>query len=183
MPIAASRRSDFEKTLTYLQHELASVRTGRANPAMVESLVVDAYGTPTPLLQLASITTPEATQLLIQPWDPNSVKSIEKALQASALGIMPTVEGTLIRLHFPPLTEERRRELVRVVREKLEQAKVSIRGIREDIHKTVKQAERDGSLSEDQAALESKTLQAIVEEFNERIMAFGTSKENEVTTL
>lgn len=183
MPIAESRRGDFEKTLTHLQHELASVRTGRANPAMVEALVVDAYGTPTPLQQLASITTPEATQLLIQPWDPNSVKSIEKALQASALGIMPTVEGTIIRLHFPPLTEERRRELVRVVREKLEQAKVSVRGIREDIHKNVKQAERDGSLSEDQAALESKTLQAIVEEFNNRIVEFGANKEREVTTL
>ena len=183
MPIAESRRGDFEKTLTHLQQELASVRTGRANPAMVESVVVDAYGTPTPLLQLASITTPESTQLLIQPWDPNITKSIEKALQASALGIMPTVEGTVIRLHFPPLTEDRRKELVRVVREKIEMAKVSIRGIREDIHKQLKQEERDGSLSEDQAALESKTLQTIVEEFNERIVAFGASKEQEVTTI
>lgn len=183
MPIAESRRVDFEKTLTYLQQELASVRTGRANPAMVESIVVDAYGTPTPLLQLASITTPEATQLLIQPWDPNIVKSIEKALQASALGIMPTVEGTVIRLHFPPLTEDRRKELVRVVREKIEMAKVSVRSIREDIHKQVKLAERDGALSEDQAALESKTLQSIVEKFNERISAFGEGKEKEVTTI
>jgi ribosome recycling factor len=121
--------------------------------------------------------------LLIQPWDPNITKSIEKALQASALGIMPTVEGTVIRLHFPPLTEDRRKELVRVVREKIEMAKVSIRGIREDIHKQLKQEERDGSLSEDQAALESKTLQTIVEEFNERIVAFGASKEQEVTTI
>ena len=183
MPIAESRRGDFEKTLTHLQQELASVRTGRANPAMVESIVVDAYGTPTPLLQLASITTPESTQLLIQPWDPSTVKSIEKALQASALGIMPTVEGTVIRLHFPPLTEDRRKELVRVVREKLEMAKVAIRGIREDIHKQLKLAERDGSLSEDQAAIESKTLQAIVEEFNERIATFGANKEKEVTTI
>lgn len=183
MPIAETRRADFEKTLTYLQQELASVRTGRANPTMVESIVVDAYGTPTPLLQLASITTPEATQLLIQPWDPNIVKSIEKALQASALGIMPTVEGTVIRLHFPPLTEERRKELVRVVREKIELAKISVRGIREEIHKQVKQAERDGALSEDQASLETKTLQGIVEEFTERIVAFGAGKEQEVTTI
>lgn len=183
MPIAESRRADFEKTLAHLQQELASVRTGRANPAMVESLVIDAYGTPTPLLQLASITTPEATQLLIQPWDPNIVKSIEKALQASALGIMPTVEGTVIRLHFPPLTEERRRELVRVVHDKLEMAKVAIRGIREDINKRVKVAERDGEISEDQAAAESKSLQAIVEEFTERVVAFGAGKEKEVTSM
>lgn len=183
MPVAESRRRDFEKTLNHLQQELASVRTGRANPAMVESIVVDAYGTPTPLLQLASITTPESTQLLIQPWDPNIVKSIEKALQASALGIMPTVEGLVIRLNFPPLTEDRRKELVRVVREKLEMAKVAVRSTREDIHKHLKVAERDGELSEDQAALESKTLQAIVEEFNERIMAFGQAKEKEVATI
>ncbi len=183
MPIAELRRRDFEKVLTHLQQELASVRTGRANPAMVETLTVDAYGTPTPLLQLASITTPEATQLLIQPWDPNTVKSIEKALQASALGIMPTVEGTVIRLHFPPLTEDRRKELVRVVHEKLEMAKVSVRGIREDVQKQVKLVERNGELSEDQAALETKALQSTVEEFNERIVAFGAAKEQEVTTI
>jgi ribosome recycling factor len=183
MALAESRRGDFEKTLYHLQQELASVRTGRANPAMVESISVDAYGTPTPLQQLASVTTPEPTQLLIQPWDPNVVKSVEKALQASALGIMPTVEGTVIRLHFPPLTEDRRKELVRVVREKLEMAKVAVRGVREDMHKQLKQAERDGSLSEDQAALELKTLQTVVEEFNERITALGTAKEQEVTTL
>jgi ribosome recycling factor len=183
MLIAETRRNDFEKSLAHLQQELAGVRTGRANPAMVESIVVDAYGTPTPLLQLASITTPEATQLLIQPWDPNIVKSIEKALQASALGIMPTVEGTAIRLHFPPLTEDRRRELARVVREKLEMAKVAIRGIREDIHKRVKAAERDGELSEDQAALESKMLQGIVEEYTNRAEKFVASKEQELTRM
>ncbi len=183
MPLTPEQKANFEKVLAHLQQELQSIRTGRANPAMVESIRIDAYGAPTPLIQAASITAPEATQLLIQPWDPNLVKAVEKAIQASPLGIMPTVEGTLIRLHFPPLTEERRREMLKTVGEKLEMAKVGVRGVREDVQKQVKQRERDGDLSEDIAAQELKTLQAFVDDCTDRIQKLGDQKEAELTNI
>ncbi len=183
MSIAEQRKADFQKSLEFLQQELSGLRTGRANPSMVEHIVVDAYGVPTPLVQLASITTPEATQLLIQPWDPNVVKSVEKAIQASPLGINPTVDATGIRLAFPPLTQERRQELMKVVREKAEMARVSVRAIREDIHKQLKQAEKDGALSEDQVEQETKSLQAIVETFNEHIAQVVEKKNTELSTM
>lgn len=183
MPLTAEQKAAFEKVLAHLHQELQSIRTGRANPAMVESLRIDAYGAPTPLIQAASISAPEATQLVIQPWDPNLVKPIEKAIQASPLGIMPTVEGTLIRLHFPPLTEERRREMLKTVGEKLEMAKVGVRGVREDVQKHIKQSERDGELSEDVAEQELKALQAFVDDCNSRIQKLGEQKETELTSI
>ncbi len=183
MPIVDQYRDAFEKTLAFLQQELQAIRTGRATPVVVEGIVVDAYGTPTPLLNLASIAVPEATQLLIQPWDPNLVKSIEKALQASALGIMPTVEGVAIRLHFPPLTEERRREMVKTVSEMLEKARVAVRGVREGVHKAIKEAEKTGELSEDVAKVESKLLQDAVDRYNARIQEVGKQKEVELQTI
>lgn len=183
MPLTSAQKDAFEKVLTHVHGELQSIRTGRANPAMVESIKVDVYGAPTPLVQVASITSPEPAQLVIQPWDPNIVKAVEKGLQASPLGIMPTVEGTVIRLHFPPLTEERRREMLRTVHEKLEMARVGVRGVREDIQKGIKQAQRDGELSEDVAEQELKALQQYVDTCNERIQSLGEQKEHELTTL
>lgn len=178
-----AHREDFERALAHLQQELQAIRTGRASPAMVESLIIDAYGAPTPLVNVASIAVPEPTQLFIQPWDPSLTKSIEKALQASALGIMPTVEGGGIRLHFPPLTEERRREMVKVVNEKLEKARVAVRSAREVVHKEIKQAEKAGTLSEDIAKVEAKLLQDAVDGYNLRIQESGKQKELELHTL
>lgn len=183
MALTPDQKTEFEKVIAHLQQELQSVRTGRANPAMVESIRVDAYGTSTPLVQVASVTTPEATQLAIQPWDPNLVKPVEKALQSSSLGIMPTVDGNLIRLHFPPLTEERRKEMLKTVGEKIEMAKVGIRGVRENVQKHIKQKERDGELSEDIAAVELKALQTFVDESNDRIQKLGQQKETELATI
>ncbi len=183
MALSPEHHEAFEKVLAHLHQELQSIRTGRANPAMVESLRVDAYGTPTPLVQLASVSVPEATQLVIQPWDPNVVKAIEKAVLSSPLGITPTVDGVLIRLHFPPLTEERRRELVKAVSEKLEMARVGIRSVREDVQKQVKQRERDGDISEDVSAQELKALQNEVDTYNEKIQQLGKQKEAELTTV
>ncbi len=183
MPIVDTYAESFEKALAHLQQELQAIRTGRASPASVEHLTVDAYGTPTPLLNLANISVPEPTQLFIQPWDPNLVKSIEKSLQASALGIMPTVEGTGIRLNFPPLTEERRKEMVKNVNEMLEKARVAIRGVREGVHKEIKNGEKDGTLSEDIAKVEAKLLQDGVDKYNLRIQELGKKKELEVQTI
>lgn len=183
MPIVDTYAESFEKALAHLQQELQAIRTGRASPASVEHITVDAYGTPTPLLNLASISVPEPTQLYIQPWDPNLVKSIEKALQASALGIMPTVEGAGIRLNFPPLTEERRKEMVKNVSEMLEKARVAIRGVRENVHKEIKNGEKEGTLSEDVAKVEAKLLQDAVDTYNSRIQESGKQKEKEVQTI
>ena len=183
MAFVDSHREEFVRAIAHFQQEIRALRTGRANPSMIELINVDAYGTPTPLVQLASITTPEPTQLLVQPWDPNLVKNVEKAIQASPLGITPTVDGQGIRLHFPPLTEERRKELARVVREKAEMARVAIRSIREDIHKSLKQSEKDGSLSEDQVAQEGKALQTVVDEYSEKIAALTQQKEAELEVM
>jgi len=176
-------REAFERALAHLQQELQTIRTGRASPAAVETITVDAYGTPTPLVNLASVAVPEPTQLFIQPWDPNLVKSIEKALQASSLGIMPTAESGGIRLNFPPLTEERRHALMKVVSEKTEKARVAVRSVREGVHKEIKQAEKDGTLSEDAARVEAKLLQDALDTYNQRIHAAGKQKEADLQTI
>ncbi|RJO59265.1 ribosome recycling factor [Candidatus Parcubacteria bacterium] len=174
---------DFEKALEHLKQELQALRTGRATPAVVEPIIVDAYGAPTPLVQLASISSPEPSQLFIQPWDANLLKNIEKAIQTSSLGLMPIIQGNGLRLNFPPLTEERRKELVKALHEKLESAKISIRGIRELIQKSIKQAERKGEISEDEADMELKALQEKVEIFNGKIQEVGQAKEKDLTTI
>ncbi|PIS40850.1 MAG: ribosome recycling factor [Candidatus Kerfeldbacteria bacterium CG08_land_8_20_14_0_20_43_14] len=174
---------DFEKVLGHLKQDLQSIRTGRATPVIVEPIIVDAYGTPTPLIQLASISCPEPTQLFIQPWDSNLIKSIEKAIQASSLGIMPVVQGVSIRLNFPPLTEERRKELIKTMSEKLEKAKIATRNVREVSQKSIKQSERGGEISEDQAKVELKLLQDKVDKINEAIQDFGKQKERDLITI
>ncbi|MFA6587717.1 MAG: ribosome recycling factor [Patescibacteria group bacterium] len=176
-------QGDFEKVISFLKQDLQSIRTGRATPAIIEPLIIDAYGTPTPLIQLASISCPEPTQLFIQPWDPNLIKSIEKAIQTSSLGLMPVVQGQGIRLNFPSLTEERRNEMVKLTKEKIEKAKVSVRGVREIVQKSIKQSERDGEVSEDQSAIELKQLQDKVDELNEVIIEIGKQKEKDLTTI
>ncbi len=150
------------KTVDHLAQELQSIRTGRANPELVESLVVEAYGTPTPLVQLAAISVPEPRMILIQAWDPSINKDIERAISKSPLGITAVVDGKSIRLPFPAMTEDRRHAMQKVVNEKGEEARVSIRTIREDIIKHLRQQEKDGKLSEDQLALELKHLQELV---------------------
>lgn len=151
------------KALEHLRQELQSVRTGRANPAIVEDLQVEAYGTMTPLQQLAAISAPEPRLILIQPWDPSVTKDIERAIAQSSLGITPVNDGKAIRLPFPSMTEERRKELLKVVNEKAENTRVRIRGLREDGVKQLRKAEKDGDLSEDVLDIELKKLQLDVD--------------------
>ena len=176
-------QTEFEKVLEHLKTDLQTIRTGRASPAIIEPLIVDAYGTPTPLIQLASISSPEPTQLFIQPWDANLLKSIEKAIQTSNLGIMPVIQGAGMRLNFPSLTEERRKELIKLMHEKLEKAKIAVRAVRENIQKSIKQSESAGEISEDQKTLELKNLQTKVEEMNVQIEKIGQQKETDLTTI
>lgn len=170
-------------TIDHLRHELQSIRTGRANPGLVEELVVDAYGTPTPLVQLAAISAPEPRQILIQPWDPSIIKDIERALTQSPLGITPIVDGKNIRLPFPQMTEERRQSLVKVVNEKSEEARVHIRTIREDLIRGLKQKEKSGKLSEDALELELKDVQKDMAGALEEIQAIVDEKNTELTTI
>lgn len=131
-----------QKSLSVLKNELAAIRAGRANPALLDRIMVDYYGTPTPLNRLATITAPEARVLVVQPWDVSKISDIEKAIQKSDLGINPVSDGKVLRLVFPELTEERRKELVKLVYKKAEEAKVAVRQIRRDANDTVKKMEK-----------------------------------------
>jgi ribosome recycling factor len=147
------------KAITHLKEEFGAVRTGRASPAVVEKLRVDYYGTEVPLQQLAGFKTPEARVLVIDPYDKSAIKSIEKAIQASDLGIMPGNDGVIIRLVFPQLTEERRKELVKVVRNRAEEAKVAIRNVRRQARHDLEALEKDGDLSRDELERAEKELE------------------------
>lgn len=170
-------------TIDHLRHELQNIRTGRANPGLVEELVVDAYGTPTPLVQLAAISVPEPRVILIQPWDPSIIKDIEKTIIQSTLGINPVVDGKNIRLPFPQMTEERRQSLVKVVNEKSEETRVHVRTIREEIIRGLKLKEKKGELSEDMLEVMLKDLQKDVVSALDEIQLLVEEKNTELTTI
>ena len=168
------------KAVEALRRDLATVRTGRASPGLVEQLRVDYYGTPTPLKQLASITVPEARLLTVQPWDKGSLGAIEKAIQKSDLGLNPNNDGTIIRLVIPQLTEERRRELVRVVHKKAEDGRVAIRNVRRDDHEMLRDLLREKEISEDEEHRAQEQLQKITDRFVAQVDEVGQEKEREL---
>lgn len=163
-----------------LEEDLASIRTGRANPSLVEKLPIDYYGMPTPLMQLATISVQESRSLLIKPFDPTTLKTIERAIQASDLGLTPNNDGKSIRLNLPALTEERRRELVKVVHHRLEEARVAIRNIRRDSIKDLREFEEEKIISEDELKRAEEELQKFTDKFIEEINAVGLRKEKEI---
>ena len=163
-----------------LEEDLAGIRTGRATPALVERLEVDYYGTPTPLMQLASISVPEPRQLLIKPFDPSTLRAIERAIMTSDLGLNPNNDGKNIRLILPPLTEERRRELVKVVHHRVEEARVAIRNVRRDVKKDLKEFEEEKLVSEDERKRAEDKLDDLTKEYIEKAEALGDRKEKEV---
>ena len=168
------------KAIEALQRDLATVRTGRANPALVDALKVDYYGTPTPLQQLATIQVPEARMLVIQPWDKGSLGAIEKAIQKSDLGLNPTNDGTIIRLAIPPLTEDRRKEMVKTVHKKVEDGRVAIRNVRRDAHEMMRDLKHDKEISEDQEHNAQQELQKITDRYIADAEAVGREKEREL---
>jgi ribosome recycling factor len=173
----------FSKALEHLRAELSMVRSGRANPALVEQVKVEAYGTMTPLIELASINTPEPRLLVVQPWDKSIIKDVERALQAANVGASPIIEGNIIRLNLPALTEDRRRELVKLVKAKLEEGRVAVRNVREEALKQLKEQKNAGTVSEDDFFIAQKDLQKIVDEANEHIKKEGDDKEKEIMTI
>jgi ribosome recycling factor len=163
-----------------LADDLAGIRTGRASPALLEKLSVDYYDTPTPLMQLASISVPEPRSLLIKPFDPSSLKGVEKAILASDLGLTPNNDGKQIRLNLPPLTEERRHDLVKVVHNRLEECRIAVRNVRRDVHKDMRDFEQEKLISKDDLKRGEEELQKVTDHFIEEINKHGQHKEQEI---
>ncbi len=163
-----------------LEEDLSGIRTGRASPALMERLQVEYYGTPTPLIQLASISVPEPRQLLIRPFEASTIKTIERAILASDLGLTPNNDGKSIRLNLPPLTEERRRDLVKVVHARTEEARVAARNVRRDSIRDLKEFEQEKMISEDDLEKGEAELQKITDRYIEMMNAVGAHKEKEI---
>ena len=163
-----------------LENDLAAIRTGRASPALVERIQVDYYGSPTPLLQLASISVPEPRTLLVRPFDASTLRNIERAIHASDLGVTPNNDGKNIRLVLPVLTEERRRELVRLVSSRTEEARIAVRNVRRDLIKDLREFESEKLISEDDQKRGEDELQKATDRMIEEINSVGERKEKEV---
>jgi ribosome recycling factor len=178
--VLADTRDKMHKAIDHVRSEMSNVRTGRASSALLEPLVVDYYGTPTPLRQLAGFSVPDAMLLVISPYDKNSLGAIEKAIIGSDLGINPTNDGTVIRLAFPPLTEERRKELVKVVRHKAEEGRVAIRNLRRAGRHELESLQKDGDLSTDELDRGEKDLEKVTHEQVSAIDQVLAQKEREL---
>jgi ribosome recycling factor len=163
-----------------LHDDLAAIRTGRASPALVEKLPVEYYGAPTPLQQLASIGVPEPRSLMIKPFDATTIKAIEKAILSSDLGLNPNNDGKVIHLNLPPLTEERRRDLVKRVHHRLEESRIAVRNIRRDAHNDMRDFEKEKLISEDDLERGEEDLQKLTDKYIEEITQLGKTKEAEI---
>jgi len=168
------------RAVEVMERDFTGIRTGRASTSLVERITVDYYGTQTPLNQLAGISVPEAHQIVIQPWDRGVLGAIEKAIIKSDIGLMPNVDGTVVRLNIPALTEERRRDIVRVVHKRMEEARVEIRNLRREAADTLKREERDGEVGADEAHRQLDQLQKLTDRFVAEVDRLGAVKEEEV---
>ncbi|RAT94450.1 ribosome recycling factor [Brevibacillus sp. Leaf182] len=168
------------KAINALKRDLSSLRAGRANPAMLDRVTVDYYGTPTPISQLANISVPEPRMLTIQPWDKTALKEIDRALQQSDLGISPSNDGVIIRLIIPPLTEERRKDLVKLAGKGGEEAKVAIRNIRRDANDEIKKLEKAATISEDDSRRHQETIQKTTDKFIAEVDKVVKDKEKDI---
>ncbi|HEX5395921.1 MAG TPA: ribosome recycling factor [Candidatus Limnocylindria bacterium] len=169
-----------QRAVDAMERDFVGIRTGRASTALVERLTVEYYGNPTPLNQIAGISTPDAHLIVIQPWDRSVLSAIEKAITKSDIGLTPNVDGTVVRLNVPPLTEERRRDMVKQVRRRMEEARVEVRNLRRDAADELKKALRDGDLSEDEERRELEELQKLTDRYTDAVDARGERKEADV---
>ena len=172
-----------EKTISVYSEKLSEVRAGRANPAILNKVKIDYYGTPTPINQVAGISVPEARMIMIQPWDVSILKEIEKAILASEIGINPNNDGKVIRLVFPELTEERRKDLVKEIKKYAEDAKVSIRNARRDGIDKAKAMQKDGDITEDELKAAETEIQKITDKYIEEVDKTITAKETEIMSI
>jgi ribosome recycling factor len=181
--VLADAKDRMGKAVEALRKELATIRTGRAHPGLIEHLRVDYYGAPTPLNQLATINVPEPRLLTIQPWDQQSLGAIEKAILKSDLGLNPSNDGTIIRLVIPQLTEERRKELAKVVRKKVEEGRVAVRNVRRDRHDELRRLQREKEISEDAQYLAQEKLQKLTDGFIQEVERVGEEKEADLLAV
>jgi len=169
-----------EKAIVKLKHDLTGIRTGRANPGLVDTLRIDVYGSPTPIKQIASVSAPEPTQIVIRPFDPSTIKDIEKGIVASDLGLAPQNDGKVIRLNIPALSGEVRRAMVSRTKELAEEQKVAIRNVRRDGNKHVDQAEKDKEMTEDDRDSLKKEIQELTKKYEGQVIEMAKTKEKEV---
>ena len=181
--VLANTKERMEKCLDSLERDYKTIRAGRANPSVLDKITVDYYGCPTPLNQMAAISVPEPKMIMIQPWDASTLRSIEKAINTSELGINPTNDGKVIRLVFPPLTEERRRELVKDVSKRAEEAKVAIRNVRRDAMDDLKKLKKNNEITEDDQKNGEKKLQDITDSYVKQTDEMEKKKEQEILSI
>ncbi|MCL2819226.1 MAG: ribosome recycling factor [Oscillospiraceae bacterium] len=175
--------SKMQKTIEALQSNYTTVRAGRANPSILDQIKVDYYGTPTPINQIAGVSTPDPRTLMISPWDATSLKPIEKAILTSDLGITPANDGRVIRLQFPQPTEERRKELIKQIHKQAEDSKVSIRNIRREAVENFKAQKKTGEITEDDLTVTEKDLQKLTDKYTDEISKIATKKEAEIKEI
>jgi len=176
-------QEEFNKAMEHFKKELAAIRAGRANPAMIENVLVDAYGTKTPIKQLASIGVPEARVMTVEPWDKNLLKEIEKAITYANLGLSVSAESALVRVIVPQMTEENRKDLVKIMNEKLETAKIGVRAIREKIRDEIMGAFKTSDITEDDKYAYVKELDDLVAGYNKQLQDMTEKKETEILSV
>ncbi|PMB48206.1 ribosome recycling factor [Fischerella thermalis CCMEE 5201] len=179
----AEAESTMQKTVEATQRAFNTIRTGRANASLLDKVTVEYYGTPTPLKSLANISTPDATTILIQPYDRSSLNLIEKAISMSDVGLTPSNDGSVIRLNIPPLTSDRRKELVKIAAKYAEEGRVGIRNIRRDALETIRKMEKNSEVSEDEARDQQDKLQKLTDKYTARINELLAEKEKDITTV
>ncbi len=173
-------REKMEQTLNVFRKELGAVRTGRASLSLFDGMMVDYYGTPTPIAQVASLSIPESRMIVIQPWEPRLIPEIEKAIQGSALGLTPANDGKIVRIPIPSLTEERRREIVKLVKKMAEDARVAVRNIRRDSNEEIKKSGKDAGISEDEIKKSQEDIQKLTDQYIHKIDEILKKKEQEI---
>jgi ribosome recycling factor len=178
--VLTSAEHKMARAVEVMERDFSGIRTGRASTSLVERITVDYYGTQTPLNQLAGISVPEAHQIVIQPWDRGVLGAIEKAIIKSDIGLMPNVDGTVVRLNIPPLTEDRRKDIVRLVHKRMEEARVEIRNLRREAADALKREERDGEVGADEAHRQHDQVQKLTDQFVAEVDRLGAAKEEEV---
>lgn len=181
--VFAKTKEKMEKCLTSLERDYSAVRAGRANPAILDKVMVDYYGVPTPIIQMAAVSSPEPRMLVVQPWDASTLKEIEKAINTADIGINPQNDGKVIRLNFPQLTEEHRKTLQKDISKRGEEAKVAIRNVRRDAMDDIKKLKKNNEITEDDQKDGEKKLQDITDNFIKQAEAITKKKEEEVISL
>ncbi|MDO8581899.1 MAG: ribosome recycling factor, partial [bacterium] len=182
-PLIEAKKNEFVSIVDHYRKEVATLRTGRATPALVEHVMVEAYGVKTPLAQLASLSVPDPKTLIIQPWDKNLLKDIERGISASNLGLSPVVDGDRVRLTLPPMTEETRKQLVKVLKEKLETSRMTLRRLRDTVRDTIVVKEKEKAMSEDDRYRAQRELDEYTHGVQAQLEQSAEQKENEIMTI